>query len=220
MCSQSQGDGGTEGWEDGGMGGWRDGRMEGWDDGGTQLSLAMQSPEVLRYSPSMRSRLQGYPHPAEEDEEKPSSHPTPRETLWGSPTAGPGPDTATPRGRGARGTHMGYPRCPRVHPCFCSRCARPGLCTWGLPQGCARLRFLVHARACARMHGRVRAPVPCTLAHTSPSVRVAEEAAAAPGELLPAALLLLQLRGRVLPKAPPPPKRCRCGEPGTIISAN
>lgn len=72
------------------------------------------------------------------------------------------------------------------------------------------------------MHNRVRAPVPCTLAHTSPSVRVAEEAAAAPGELLPTALLLLllQLRGRVLPKAPPPPKRCRCGERGTIISAN
>lgn len=85
MCSQSQGDGGTEGWEDGGMGGWRDGRTEGWEDGGTQLSLATQSPEVLRYSPSMRSRLQGYPHPAEEDEEKPSAHPTPRETLRAPP---------------------------------------------------------------------------------------------------------------------------------------
>lgn len=159
----------------------------------------------------MRSRLQGCPHPAEEDEEKPSSHPTPRETLRGSPIAGPGPDTATPRGRGARGTHMGYPRCPRVHPCFCSCCARPGLCTWGLLQSCARLRFLVHARACARMHGHVRAPVPCTHTQTSPSVRVAEEAAAAPGELLPTALLLLQLRGRVLPKAPPPPRDAGAG---------
>lgn len=89
------GDEGTEGQREGrrdgcahkarGMEGPRDGRTEEWEDGGTQLSLAMQSPEVLRYSPSMRSRLQGYPHPAEEDEEKPSAHPTPRETLRAPP---------------------------------------------------------------------------------------------------------------------------------------
>lgn len=194
MCSQSQGDGGTEGWEDGGM----------------QLSLAAQSPEVLRYSPSMRSRLRGCPHPAEEDEEKPLAHSTPGEMLRAPPWQGLA--LTQPRHEdGERGSPTpGTRGVPAPIPASAAA-ARSRLCARGsfhkAVHDCVSSCTPVRVPACTAV---CVPPCPwpcCAHARTSPSVRVAEEAAAAPGELLPAALLLLQLR---VGSCPRPPPRCGC----------